>query len=133
MSVGLNSSGFFNSKITPSWYGFVFQYKPEEFDNLPIENFFGALQAEGLSEVDRPGSTSPLNLLPLFKNPTEMFPVYKKHYFSYKPGGFPKAEIFYQNAIKLPVWAYKSDLKFVNVYIAGIKKVVKNYVIYYEP
>ncbi len=118
---------FLDSKITPAWYGFVFQYKPEEFDNLPIEKFFGALQAEGLSEVDRPGSTCPLNLLPLFKNPTELFPVYKKHYFSYKPGGFPKAERFYQNAIKLPVWASKSDLKFVNLYIAGIKKVVKNY------
>jgi dTDP-4-amino-4,6-dideoxygalactose transaminase len=118
---------FFDSKIEPSWYGFVFQYRPEELDNLPIEKFFKALQAEGLSEVDRPGSTCPLNLLPLFQNPTELFPVYKKHDFSYKTGDFPKAEKFYQNAIKLPVWASKNDLKFVNLYIRRIKKVIRNY------
>lgn len=118
---------FFDSKITPAWYGFVFQYKPAELNNLPIEKFFEALQVEGLSEIDRPGSTCPLNLLPLFENPTELFPAYKKHYFSYKPGDFPKAEKFYQNAIKLPVWTSKNDLKFVNLYIAGIKKVIKNY------
>jgi dTDP-4-amino-4,6-dideoxygalactose transaminase len=118
---------FFNSEIEPSWYAFVFQYKSKELDNLPIEKFFEALQTEGLSEVDRPGSTCPLNLLPLFQNPSELFPVYRKHYFSYKPGDFPKAEKFYQNAIKLPVWASKNDLKFVNLYIRGIKKVIKNY------
>jgi perosamine synthetase len=118
---------FFDSKITPAWYGFVFQYKPDELDDLPVEKFFEALQTEGLSEVDRPGSTCPLNLLPLFKDPSELFSVYKKNYFSYKPGDFPKAEKFYQNAIKLPVWASKNDLKFVNLYIAGIKKVIKNY------
>lgn len=103
--------GFFDSKIAPAWYSFVFQYRPEELKNLPIERFFEALQAEGLSEVDRPGSTCPLNLLPLFRNPTELFPIYQKHYFSYKPGDFPKAEKFHQNAIKLPVWAFKKILK----------------------
>ncbi|MHA1344635.1 MAG: DegT/DnrJ/EryC1/StrS family aminotransferase [Promethearchaeota archaeon] len=118
---------FFNPEIKPSWYGFVFQYKKEKLENLPIEKFFKALQAEGLIEIDRPKSTCPLNLLPLFKTPTELFPIYKDHYFSYKPGDFPKAEKFYQNAIKLPVWASKNDLKFVNLYITGIKKVIKNY------
>ena len=119
--------GFFDSKIAPAWYGFVFQYKPEEIENLPIERFFEALQAEGLSEVDRPGSTCPLNFLPLFQNPTELFPTYQKHRFSYKLGDFPKAEKFYQNAIKLPIWASKNDFKFVNLYIVGIKKVMRNY------
>ena len=94
---------FFNSKIKPSWYGFVFQYKREELENLPIEKFFEVLQTEGLSEVDRPGSTCPLNLLSLFQKPIDFFPIYKKHSFSYKAGDFPKAEKFYQNAIKLPV------------------------------
>ena len=121
------SPAFFDSNIKPSWYGFVFQYKTEELENLPIEKFFDALQAEGLSEVDRPGSTCPLNLLPLFQNPSELFPIYRKNYFSYKPGDFPKAEKFYQNAIKLPVWASRNDYRFVKSYILGIKKVIRNY------
>lgn len=118
---------YFDSEIQPSWYAFVFQYNQKELNNLSIEKFFEALQSEGLNEVDRPGSTCPLNLLPLFQNPAELFPVYKNQYFSYKPGDFPKAEKFYQNAIKLPVWAFKKDLKFVNLYIEGIKKVIRNH------
>jgi len=117
---------FFNSEIELSWYGFVFQYKSEELENLSIEKFFEALQSEGLSEIERPGSTCPLNLLPLFQNPGDLFPIYKKYPFSYKVGDFPKAEKFYQNAIKLPVWAFRKDLKWVNLYIAGIKKVINN-------
>jgi dTDP-4-amino-4,6-dideoxygalactose transaminase len=117
---------FFDINIKPSWYGFVFQYRAEELKNLSIEKFFNALQAEGLSEVDRPGSTCPLNLLPLFQNPVELFPICKKNLFSYKPGDFPKAEKFYQNAIKLPIWATKKDLKMVKLYISGIKKVINN-------
>ena len=118
---------YFDPKIEPSWYAFLFQYKSEELNSLSIEKIFEALQAEGLTEIDRPGSTCPLNLLPFFQNPTELFPVYKKYPFAYKPGNFQKAEKFYANAIKLPVWARKSDSKFVNLYISGIKKVIKNY------
>lgn len=113
--------------IKAAWYGFVLQYHQEELENLPIKRFFEALQAEGLDEVDRPGSTSPLNLLPLFQNPSELFPIYKKNSFSYKQGDFPSAEKFYNNAIKIPVWALRKDLKLVNAYIAGIKKVISNY------
>jgi len=101
--------------------------KKEELDNLPIEKFFSALVAEGLAEADRPGSTSPLNLLPLFQKPEEMFPIYKKYPFSYKLDDFPKAESFYKNAIKFPVWSNVKNQKIVNGYISGIKKVIKNY------
>lgn len=118
---------FFKSYIKPSWYGFVFQYNAAELQHLPIEKYFEALWAEGLMELDRPGSTSPLNFFPLFQNPGELFPIYKKHSFSYKVGDFPMAERFYQNAIKLPMWASKKDTKFVNLYIAGIKKVINYY------
>lgn len=118
---------FFDSQIKPAWYGFVFQYNPKTVQNLSIEKFFNALQREGLLEADRPGSTSPLNFLPLFQNPCSLFPVYKKYPFSYKAGDFPAAEKFYQNAIKLPVWAFKKDVQTVNSYISGIKKVANNY------
>jgi len=114
---------FKDIRYQPAWYGFVVQYK---YDDPKIDKFFDALQAEGLVEVDRPGSTCPLNLLPLFQNPTDLFPAYKKDCFSYKPGDFPKAEKFYKFAIKLPVWAFVKDLAMVNAYIRGFKKVVEN-------
>jgi len=113
--------------IQPSWYALVLQYKSEAFQGLPIEKFFKAIQAEGLIEADRPGSTVPLNLLPLFQNPVELFPVYKNNKFSYCPGQFPRAEKFYQNAIKFPVWAEKKYTRIVTAYIQGIKKVINNY------
>lgn len=116
-----------SSDIRPSWYNFVFQYKSEELENLPIEKFFEALQTEGLVEIDLPKSTCPLNLLPLFQTPSELFPSYKTNPFFYKPNDFPKAEKFYQNAIKIPVWAFKKDSKTVDAYIRGIKKVINNY------
>mgnify|MGYP001558303849 FL=1 len=115
------------NNIQPSWYALVFQYKSEAFQGLPIERFSEALQAEGLLEADRPGSTSPLNLLPLFQNPTELFPVYKNNKFSYSPGEFPHAEKFYQNAIKFPVWAEQKYAHVVASYIRGIKRVTDNY------
>ena len=118
---------FLDSQIKPAWYGFVFQYNQKTAQNLSIEKFFDALQEEGLLETDRPGSTSPLNFLPLFQNPCSLFPIYKKHPFSYKIGDFPIAEKFYQNAIKLPMWASKKDTQMVNSYISGIKKVANNY------
>lgn len=113
--------------IQPSWYSLVFQYKSKTFQGLPIEKFFEALQGEGLLEADRPGSTSPLNLLPLFQNPNELFPAYKNNIFSYSPGEFPRAEKFYQNAIKFPVWAEQKNARTVASYIRGIKKVINNY------
>lgn len=112
---------------------FCFNINQKSLGNLPIEKFFQALQSEGLNEIDRPGSTYPLNLLPLFQNPGELFPIYKKYYFSYKHTDFPKAERFYQNTIKLSVWVFKKDVKLVNLYIRGIKKVIKNYhILIYE-
>lgn len=114
-------------KVEPSWYALVFQYKPEKFGGLPIEKFFDAVKAEGLSEADRPNSTSPLNLLPLFQTPEKIFPHYKIHGFSYAPGDFPQAEKFYNTAIKFPVWAKSRNSAIVNQYIKGIKKVCNNY------
>jgi len=126
-----NVSGLVPPQITkniqPSWYALVLQYKSEAFQGLPIEKFFKAIQAEGLIEADRPGSTVPLNLLPLFQDPVELFPVYKNNKFSYCPGQFPRAEKFYQNAIKFPVWAEKKCTRIVTAYIQGIKKVINNY------
>lgn len=122
------SPAFFDSGIEPSWYAFRFQYNAQELGGLAIKNFFDALRMEGLSGVETElRSKCPLNLLPIFQTPTELFPNYKKHQFSYKPGDFPKAEKFYQNAVNIRIGASKNDLKLINLYIAGIKKVLANY------
>jgi len=116
-----------SADLAPSWYGLVFQYNSKALDGLAIEKFYDALKAEGLFEVDLPKSTAPLNLLELFKTPTVLFPIYKLTPFSYSEGDFPRAENFYKNAIKLPVWADKKDLNLVGKYVEGLKKVLKNY------
>ena len=90
--------------LRPSWYGFILEYKADELDRLPAERFYEALQApEGCHEADRPGSTCPLNLLPLFPDPAPLFPGLNKA-FAYAPGDFPRAEAFHGGAIKVPVW-----------------------------
>jgi perosamine synthetase len=113
--------------IQPSWYALIFQYRKGDLNNLSIEKFYEALKAEGLLEADLPKSTAPLNTLELFKNPGFLFQIYKENPFSYKKGDFPKAEAFYENAIKLPVWTQKVDLDIIKKYIVGFKKVLLNY------
>lgn len=113
--------------VKSSWYSLIFKYDTKKANGLPIEKFYEAVKAEGLIEFDRPMSTMPLNFLPLFQEPWVLFPEYKKHQFSYKPGDFPKAEYFYKNIFKIPVWATAVDESIVKKYIKGIKKVIDNY------
>ena len=110
----------------PAWYAFTFQYEQRELGGLPIEGFYEAIKAEGCIEADRPGSTCPLNLLPLFQDPSKLFPSYNGK-VKYQPGDFPVAERFFENLIKLPVWVHKSDVKLVNKYMDAIEKVITNY------
>ena len=110
----------------PSWYGFVIQYRPEDLDGLPIEKFYKALQAEGCMELDRPGSTCPLNYHQLFQNPASLFQNYEGK-VNYKRGDFPSAERFHENSLKLPVWHEAKDHDIIEGYIRAFKKVIKNY------
>ncbi|VVB74643.1 UDP-4-amino-4-deoxy-L-arabinose--oxoglutarate aminotransferase [uncultured archaeon] len=109
----------------PSWYSFVMQYDSSELDDLPISKFCEALKAEGCKEVSRPNFTPPLSHFALFQNPGKLFQSYAGK-FSYTNKDFPKAERFYNNAIKLPCW-YGTESKFVNLYIEAFKKVIDNY------
>lgn len=64
------------------------------------------LRAVGVVEANAPGSTCPLNLLPLFQSPGRLFggtPL--SHDFSYAPGMFPVAEDLYERTIVIPVFA----------------------------
>lgn len=107
----------------PSWYAFVMQYDGTRANGVKIEKFVEALQAEGLSEVDLPGSTGPIHNLPLFVSPEQSFPrLYQKE--QNLALHFPVAERFYNSAIKIPVWAFQQDAEVVAAYIQGFKKVI---------
>lgn len=112
--------------VRASWYGLPLQYATNELDGLPVERFHEALQAEGCREVDRPGSTCPLNLLPLFQRPEALFPGYAEK-LNYVPGDFPNAEAIHRNTLKLPVWHREEDMPLVDSYIDAFRKVTDNY------
>ncbi|WP_406637620.1 DegT/DnrJ/EryC1/StrS family aminotransferase [Amycolatopsis sp. WGS_07] len=112
----------------PAWYGLPLTYVPDELNGLPVERFHEALRAEGLQEVDRPSSTRPLNLLPLFRDPTPMLPYYPHlERVAYRTGEFPVAEQIWHHTLKLPVWHRYEDLPLAEAYVAGFRKVIDNH------
>ncbi|MBF6435492.1 DegT/DnrJ/EryC1/StrS family aminotransferase [Nocardia cyriacigeorgica] len=112
-------------EVRPSWYGMALRYRGDELGGLPIKRFHQALLAEGCGEVDRPGSTCPLNLLALFQCPGTLFPGTVGE-FAYRPGEFPRAEHLFRNTLKLPVWHREQDLPLVDQYLDAIEKVIHN-------
>ena len=112
--------------VRASWYGLPLIYQSEELDGLPVQRLHEAILAEGCHEADRPGSTCPLNLLPLFQNPQPLLPAFSGD-LSYEPGDFPVAEALWRNTIKLPVWHREEDRALVDLYIDAIGKVIANY------
>ena len=112
--------------VSHTWYAFVVQYEADELNGLPIERFYEALQAEGCFELDRPGSTCPLNYHPLFQCPGELFPQYEGK-LGYQRGDFPVAEHFHENSLKLPVWHTPEDESLVDLYLDAFHKVVDHH------
>ncbi len=110
----------------PSWYAFTIQYVSAELDGLPFDTFYDALLAEGCCELDHPGSTGALNLLPLLQQPEKLFPNYDGK-LNYTWGDMPHAESFYKNALKIPVWHDLDDLELVEEYIRAFRKVIKSH------
>lgn len=113
-------------EVRSSWYGLTMTYTSDCFDEVPVERFHAALLAEGCAEIDRPGSTCPLNLLPLFQEPGPLFPAFTGT-LSYAPGDYPRAEEIHRATLKLPVWHREEDLPIVNRYIEAIHKVTEHH------
>ncbi|MET8800841.1 DegT/DnrJ/EryC1/StrS family aminotransferase [Nocardia sp. NPDC004568] len=110
----------------PAWYGFTIVYDDAMFDDVPVERFHAALQAEGCYEIDRPGSTCPLNLLPLFQEPGPLFAGFTGK-LAYAPGDYPRAESLHHATLKLPVWHRDEDLPLVDRYIEALHKVTTHH------
>ncbi|MEV6873952.1 DegT/DnrJ/EryC1/StrS family aminotransferase [Amycolatopsis sp. NPDC051128] len=111
--------------VRSAWYGYPVIYDPDGLDGLPVERFYEALHAEGLVEVDRPGSTCPINLLPLFQDPRPLFPWHPNaNQIRYEPGQFPVAERLHARTLKMPVWHRQQDIALARQYAAGFRKVV---------
>ncbi|MFJ8430785.1 DegT/DnrJ/EryC1/StrS family aminotransferase [Kitasatospora sp. NPDC094019] len=113
--------------VVPSWYGLTLTYRPDELGGLPIERFHEALIAEGATEFDRPGSTCPMNQLPLYQEPSPLFPDHPRSHRRYKAGDFPVAEHAHAHTIKLPVWHREQDLELAEGYLRAAIKISDHY------
>ncbi|MFD5111185.1 DegT/DnrJ/EryC1/StrS family aminotransferase [Streptomyces sp. NPDC058391] len=109
--------------VVPSWYGLTLTYHPGELGGLGIERFHQALVAEGATEFDRPGSTCPMNQLPLYQHPAMLFPGHPHSHRRYEAGDFPIAEHTHAHTIKLPVWHREEDRPLAASYVRAAIKV----------
>lgn len=112
--------------VRSSWYGMILRYQPDQLGGLPIGRFHDALKAEGCLELDRPGSTCPINLHPLFQAPTVLLP-HSAQVPAYKAGQFPRAEVFHANTLKLPVWHREEDIPLAHAYTDAFAKVMAHH------
>lgn len=111
----------------PSWYAFVMQYHSERAHGLPMQEFYKAILAEGLAEADRPGSTKHIHDLLLFTHPEGAFPqLYQANSNIGQDREFPRAKMYTEQALKFPVWSSKEDWPMVELYVAGMKKILDN-------
>lgn len=113
--------------VIPSWYGLTLTYRPDELGGLGIERFHQALMAEGATEFDRPGSTCPMNQLPLYRQPGPLFPDHPSSHRRYADGDFPVAEHAHRHTIKLPVWHREEDLPLAEQYVRAARKVIDHH------
>ncbi|WBP88548.1 hypothetical protein [Kitasatospora cathayae] len=97
--------------------------EPDGLGGLPIEKFHQVLIAEGATEFDRPGSTCPMNQLPLYKHPTMLFPGHPHSHRRCKAGDFFVAEHAHAHAIKLPLWHREQDLELAAQYSRAARKI----------
>ncbi|SOB81563.1 DegT/DnrJ/EryC1/StrS family aminotransferase [Streptomyces sp. 1331.2] len=109
--------------VVPSWYGLTLTYQPDALGGLPIARFRQALIAEGATEFDQPGSTCPMNQLPLYQQPSMLFPGHPHSHRRYRPGDFPVAEHAHAHTIKLPVWHREQDLELAEQYVRAAIKI----------
>lgn len=118
---------YFDKKIEPSWYSFVFFVKESFLKKIKSKKIITDLKKLGVENIDKPVSTRPLSTMPLFQNPAPLFPSYcGKNVFSYKKKDFPMANKIHKRIIKIPVGTDQEDGKVINFYAKKINKYFDN-------
>ncbi len=108
---------------TSSWYSLITRVDLDAFNgDISMNDIAAALHAEGASEVDRPGSTCPLDLLPLFQDPVQVHPGFKGTDLLANRS-FREAHAFHNSIFKLPVWHCPEDDVIVDQYLDAFEKV----------
>jgi dTDP-4-amino-4,6-dideoxygalactose transaminase/predicted dehydrogenase len=120
-------------KDKPAWYAFVMNFVASSAPSgCSRDNFVLELRRRGLSEVDIPRSTKPLQHEPLFVEPWEILPnYYSRHTYpgqSHRGGcRFPQAESFYDSAIKIPMWCFREEAVIIERYIQIFLEVAESF------
>ncbi|WP_129789147.1 DegT/DnrJ/EryC1/StrS family aminotransferase [Promicromonospora panici] len=107
--------------IEPSWYALALTLDVAEIGVDP-GIALRALHAEGLLEIDQPGSTRPMNEHALFSRPEGLFPQVGGDWPRYREGQFPNAERLHRTTVKFPV--PHDDGPVADGYVRGITKVL---------
>lgn len=127
-STGLNPNGY----SEPAWYAFVMRFKSSKAPNgLDRETFVGELLSHGLAEVDIPRSTGLLHREPLYNSPEHILPhLYNKasKIHRERTNSFDCAQSFYDEAIKLPVYATADHQAITDHYVQAINAVAHKWV-----
>jgi dTDP-4-amino-4,6-dideoxygalactose transaminase len=109
----------------PSWYAYVFKYVQPKTSKVTRQKLVALLHEEGLIEVDIPGSTGPNHLLPIFQEPSVLFPHFYtagKQFNVHE--SFHGANTFYSTVVKLPTWTQAEHEVLIKGYVKGLKKVL---------
>ena len=111
----------------PAWYAFVMRFKSSQAPRgLDRETFVEELISQGLGDVDIPGSTGLLHKEPLFNRPEIILPHLYTQGSVGDPGkcnSFHRAQAFFDEAIKLPVYATADDQAITDYYVQTINAV----------
>ncbi|MDR7304205.1 hypothetical protein [Haloactinomyces albus] len=100
-------------------------HQPDELGGVPIEAVIAVLRAEGVLEVDRSGSTRPLNEHPLFEEPTAPFPLFPQGWPRYGQEQLPRAEWLHRHTLKLAV--PHADDGLADAYLQAFEKVLTHH------
>lgn len=108
--------------VINTWYAYGLQFIEERAYGITKEQFVNTLRAEGLIEVNIPGSTGLLNATPLFTCPNK---ILSRLYPNSLPlqKNFTNAEKYVKQFIKMPIWTFPDEEHIVDKYIEGLKKV----------
>ena len=116
-------------QVCPAWYAFIIKFGPTKASSgLSREKFVRELWDRGLVDVDIPKSTGLLHKEPLFTAPGVVLPyVYRAGQLRSSGSGprFPQAQSFYDQAIKLPVWAYEDEMHVLDRHVEQVRWAAK--------